>query len=334
MKSTKRHPTRLKTLGLSLLAIGICVVLISAFVGIMARKNERAAEANFPPIGQFVNVDGRQVHALVTGTGPDLILIHGASGNIRDWTFDFVDQLKDRYRVIVMDRPGLGYTDRADPALSGAWSTDAETPQQQARMLKAAADQLGVKNPIVLGYSFGGAVAMAWALEFPDHPSGMVILSGATEPWPGPLDLFYRVNGSLIGGLITTPLIAAFAREPRINASINSIFEPAEPPKGYKEYIGGALVTRRASMRANTRQVLGLRPHLVEMSKQYPGITLPTEILHGDADTIVPASIHARVLDTQLPNSRLTILNGVGHMPHHTNPADVISAIDRLRQTP
>ena len=300
----------------------------------MARKNERAAEANFPHIGQFINVDGRQVHALVTGMGPDLVLIHGASGNIRDWTFHFVDQLKDRYRVIVMDRPGLGYTDRTDPALSGAWSTEAETPQEQARMLKAAADQLGVQDPIVLGYSFGGAVAMAWALEFPDHPSGMVILSGATEPWPGPLDLFYRVNGSLFGGLVTTPLIAAFANEERINASINSIFEPAEPPKGYNDYIGGALVTRRSSMRANARQVLGLRPHLVEMAKQYPSITVPVEILHGNADTIVPAIIHARVLETQLPNSRLTILNGVGHMAHHTNPADVIAGIDRLRPTP
>ena len=321
-------------MGLSLLVIGICALLISTLVVIMARKNERAAEANFPPIGQFVNVDGRQVHALVTGTGPDLILIHGASGNIRDWTFNFVDQLKDNYRVIVMDRPGLGYTERADTALSGAWSTDAETLQQQARMLKAAADQLDVKNPILLGYSFGGAVAIAWALEFPDHPSGMVILSGATEPWPGQLDRFYRVNGSLIGGLVITPLIAAFASEARINASINSIFEPVEPPEGYSEYIGGSLVTRRASMRANARQVLGLRPHLVEISKQYPGITLPTEILHGDADTIVPASIHAHVLDTKLPSSRLTILSGVGHMPHHTNPADVIAAIDRLRPTP
>ena len=65
---------------------------------------------DYPPEGQILDVGGVPVHAVVRGTGPDVVLIHGASGNTRDFTFDLVDRLADTYRVIVMDRPGLGYT--------------------------------------------------------------------------------------------------------------------------------------------------------------------------------------------------------------------------------
>ncbi len=84
-----------------------------------------------------------------------MILIHGASGNTRDFTFDLAKRLDDRYRVIAFDRPGLGWSDSAGDA--------GVSPLVQADILRAAADQLGVRNPIVVGHSYGGAVAMAWA---------------------------------------------------------------------------------------------------------------------------------------------------------------------------
>ncbi|OYW51676.1 MAG: hypothetical protein B7Z31_13665, partial [Rhodobacterales bacterium 12-65-15] len=77
---------------------------------------EAAVEAAFPPTGQFVTVDGLRLHYEMSGTGPDLVLIHGASGNLRDFTFALRDRLTDRYRVTVIDRPGLGYSDPAPDA--------------------------------------------------------------------------------------------------------------------------------------------------------------------------------------------------------------------------
>ena len=56
---------------------------------------------------------------------------------------------------------------------------------------------------------------------------------------------------------------------------------------------------------------------------------MPVEIIHGDADTIVPLSVHSITLPQQIPNANLQILKGVGHMPHHTNMDDVIAAIKR-----
>ena len=119
------------------------------------------------------------------GDAPDLVLIHGASGNTRDMTFSLAPRLAEDYRVIVLDRPGLGYTDRING--TGATIT------QQAELLQKAAAQLGADRPIVLGHSYGGAVALAWAVTRPDHISALVNVSGARQAVGGwDLDLLPR----------------------------------------------------------------------------------------------------------------------------------------------
>ena len=308
---------------LVLLLLAGCTALVES----RAENREAAAERRWPPLGRFVDVDGRRVHAVVTGRGPDLVLIHGASGNVRDFTFDFVDRVKDRYRVIVFDRPGLGYTDRSSDRYGGAFNDTAESPAEQAAMLARAAAKLGVKNPIVLGHSYGGAVAMAWGLDQP--AAALVVVAGATMPWPGKLGASYTVLGSGLGGAVVPPFVTAFASEERVNEAVEGIFEPNPVPAGYAEYVGPGLTLRRASLRANARQVNTLRPHVVEMSKRYPDLDLPVELVHGDADTTVPLDVHSRPLEVLLPNAQLTVLPGVGHMPHHVQPEAVIAAIDR-----
>ncbi len=309
---------------LSFVLLAGCTALVDQRAG----SREAKAEREWPPLGQFVDVGGgRQVHAYVAGSGPDLVLIHGASGNLRDFTFDFVDRVKGRYRVIAFDRPGLGYTDRASGDFGGAFNAASESPAEQADMLWTAAQKLGVTRPIVLGHSYGGSVAMAWGL---DHPAAaLVIVSGATMPWPGDLGLSYTVIGSSVGGAVVPPLVTAFASEARITETVSGIFAPNAVPDGYLDYVGPGLSLRRAALRANGRQVDSLRPHVVEMSKRYADIPLPVELVHGEADTTVPLDVHSRPLDRLLPNSRLTVLPGVGHMPHHVQPGAVVAAIDR-----
>ncbi|WP_226782302.1 alpha/beta fold hydrolase [Oceaniglobus trochenteri] len=297
------------------------------FVDDRADRREALAEEQYPPEGRFVTVEGRRVHYVEAGQGPDLILIHGASGSTRDFSFRFIDRVKDRYHVIAFDRPGLGYTDRISEAFSGATNTAAESPRQQAAFLKAAADKLGVQRPIVLGHSYGGAVALAWGL---DHdPAALVVVSAASNPWPGGLGALYNIASSAFGGAAIVPLITAFAPTGQVKSTIESIFEPQEPPPGYAEYVGPGLTLRRASFRANARQVNSLRPHVVEMSKHYGDLTMPVEILHGTADDIVPLDIHSEPLSRQVPGATLTRLEGIGHMPHHVVPDAVTDAIDR-----
>lgn len=296
-----------------------------------ASLGETRAQAEHPPEGRFVTVNGARVHVVVAGQGPDLVLIHGASGNTRDFTFSFADQVKDRYRVLVFDRPGLGYTDHADPRFAGSYSSAAESPAVQARMLQAAAAQLGATKPIVLGQSYGGAVALAWALERPETLSALVIVSGATEPWPGSSSLgpLYDIAASKIGGAAAVPLLTAFPPRQLIRSSLATIFAPQPVPEGYAEHIGIGLALRRDAVRSNARQVNSLRPHLVEMSQHYGEIDVPTEIVHGLEDEIVPHDIHAERLVGRIPHATLTQLPGVGHMPHHVAPQKVVDAIDR-----
>ncbi|MGR3272342.1 alpha/beta fold hydrolase [Thalassococcus profundi] len=314
----------------TLIALAAAAAFLAGCTALVDRRadtKEAAARAEYPPLGQFVEVDGRRVHALVTGSGPDLVLIHGASGNMRDFTFRFVDRVKDRYRVIVFDRPGLGYTDHAADRYAGAFARQGESPAEQAAMLNAAAEKLGVRNPIVLGHSYGGSVAMAWGL---DHPAAaLVIVSGATMPWPGSLGTSYKVLGTSLGGAVVPPFVTAFAGEDTIADAVAGIFAPQSAPDGYIDYVGTGLTLRRASLRANARQVNTLRPHVVEMSKRYPTLDLPVELVHGDTDDTVPLDIHSQPLSALLPDANLTVLPGIGHMPHHVAPEAVTAAIDR-----
>ena len=307
-------------------------VILIALVGVatiqlLAGIREQRAETLYPAEGERITVEGARIHVRVMGEGPDLVLIHGASGNTRDFTFSLADALKDRYRVILVDRPGLGWSTRP-PGYGGPLNRAGESPQLQARLLHAAVAQVGVSRPLVLGHSFGGAVAMAWALEFPDT-AGLVMVAAVSHPWPGELNWQYPVNASPLGGALFVPLVTALAPRSYVESVVASIFHPQAMPEGYLSHVGTALTLRRKALRANARQVNGLRPHVVDMAPRYPSLTLPIEIVHGDADEIVPLSVHSEPLAERVESANLTVLEGEGHMPHHTAEAQVIAAIDR-----
>jgi pimeloyl-ACP methyl ester carboxylesterase len=288
---------------------------------------EREIEARYPREGDLIDVDGVRVHAVVRGTGRDLVMIHGASGNSRDFTFSMMDRLADRFRVIAMDRPGLGYTGRTDPAYDDPFSTRAETPTEQARLLRAAALRLGAPNPLVLGQSFGGTVALAWALE--GGVAALVLVSALAMEWPGGIGPLYPLLGSAPGGALLVPAITANLSEAEVNRIIHRTFRPQSAPEGYDAHIGGLLTLRRASLRANFRQLNNLKPQVRAMARRYSTLALPIEWVHGTADETVPARIHAEPFARLVPQTRLTLVDGIGHAPHHSAEDEVIAAIDR-----
>lgn len=303
----------------------------AAVTEVRATLRERAAIAAYPPEGVITEVAGRRVHSVTRGQGPDLILIHGASGSTRDMTFGLLPRLVERYRVTAFDRPGLGFTDRTRPELDSLLSREGESPREQADLLRAAAEQLGITRPIVLGHSLGGAVALAWALGDPAGTAAVVDVAGVALPWPGSLDLLYRINGSTFGGAALPPLITAFASQGAIDAALNAIFEPDPVPDGYAKHFGPEITLRRRSIRANARQVNSLRPAIVEQSTQYGTLPMPMEIVHGEADIIVPPTIHSIPLSRIVPGANLVLLPNIGHMPHHACPEEVVAAVDRAR---
>ncbi|OUD10795.1 hypothetical protein BVC71_04750 [Marivivens niveibacter] len=299
----------------------LAVVAVITYVKMRVRV--AGWEREYPPYGHFVMVDGHPVHTVVRGQGPDLVLIHGASGNTRDMEIA-LGELADRYRLIIFDRPGLGYTPRIGTG------TDAGTPREQAALLQAAAAQLGADRPIVLGHSYGGAVGAAWAVYHPENIAGFVDVSGATHPWGGSVSGLYQALSTKIGARLIPYLGAAWVPRSYVQTSVEDIFEPGAPPEGYADNVAGILVARPWSLLANALQVSHLDDALKQQHVGYPDITIPVEVLHGDADTTVYLPIHAEAMAEQVPNANLTVLTGAGHMPHHTHKAQIIAAIDRI----
>jgi pimeloyl-ACP methyl ester carboxylesterase len=305
----------------------ILLLLVAVFWGVTlwkAARHEARALAAYPALGQVMSVDGKRLHLMQTGEGPDIVLIHGASGNMRDFTHDLVPRLAELYRVTVVDRPGLGHSDRLD--------RDGATIFEQADVLVRAVAELGVERPLVLGHSYGGAVALAWATRHPEATAGLILLAAASNPWDTPLSTYYRVLTSPVGQVVATPLLTAWVPDHVVTDTIASIFEPQPTPKGYADYIGAGLTLQRRALRENALQRAGILEEITQMVPDYAGIDMPVEVLHGDADTTVWLSIHSEPLARQIDGANLVVMEGVGHSPHHAEPETVVAAIDRAAE--
>ncbi|HYW73304.1 MAG TPA: alpha/beta hydrolase, partial [Pyrinomonadaceae bacterium] len=119
---------------------------------------------------RFIEIDGANLHFVMKGQGRPLVLIHGNPGSCQDWS-RLYSPISSRYRAIAFDRPGHGHSDRPNHRPI--------TVEVQAEMLHAALKQLGVERPIVVGHSWGGSLALVYALNFAENLSGLVLLAPA-----------------------------------------------------------------------------------------------------------------------------------------------------------
>lgn len=312
-------------LNLTLLWVIIALIGCAILLAVRIKARTAKAVAEHPPTGQVLDVNGTPVHVHIEGSGPDVILIHGAGGNWQDFTFSLISNLKREFRLIAIDRPGHGHTGRISTRAG-----DVESLNEQADLIHAAAQLVGAKAPLVLGQSYGGAVALAYGLRHPQDTAGLCIVSGVSNPWEGDLDIWYRLTDTWVGHHVLIPVTSAFANDQKANEALESIFTPDPVPVGYLQHMGYGLAIRPSQLKTNAMMVNSLLPQIVEQSLHYSDLDLPVEIVHGTADTIVPYNVHAVPLSQQLPNARLTPLEGIGHMPHHADQPSTIAALRSL----
>ena len=143
----------------------------------------RLIERAHPPRGRFIEIDGLRQHVVELGEhagaadAPPIVLLHGAGCNLEDMRLALGERLAARYRVILLDRPGLGWSERR--------GGEGSSPTYQAAMLNAVLDRLDVDRAIVVGHSWGGLLALTFALDYPQRVAGLVVIAPPTHPWLG-----------------------------------------------------------------------------------------------------------------------------------------------------
>jgi pimeloyl-ACP methyl ester carboxylesterase len=308
-----------------ILNLVIALVLLAALLAAVTAVGTVAIERAYPPAGRFVEVTGGRLHVLELGPpdGTPVVLLHGASGNLQDMRLTLGELLAKRHRVILIDRPGHGWSDRpgGDEDASSA---------RQAALIREVLDRLGVTRAIVVGHSFAGSVVMAFALAYPDRVAGLVLLAPATHPWTTGIAWFYTLTATPVVGPLFARTVALPAAFPFLGTLARTVFTPQPMPQDYPRRTALALLLRPSEFVANAKDVAGLLDSVTRQSPRYGEIAAPTVIITGDRDTIVSPDIHSRALARTLPHAELIVLPGVGHAVQHV-AADLVAAeIDKL----
>ena len=310
------HPTALRSGALWLAVLGSlslsgCGTLYTYF-----------SKRQFPPVGEFINFDGQRIHYVARGSGIPVVFIHGSVGTVHDFlqspVFPLVAQ---NYQAITYDRSGFGYSSR-NPH-------ERMSPTDHAAVLARLIAALKIEKPIVVGHSWGGAVALAFALKYPHLARGMVLLgpvaygSGSWDSiryWPMRLPIL----GAVFRETFFVPLAGLL-----VPHFLGAAFDPAPVPEAYLK-IFTSFALRPGHYLSEARDMPGLGYALAEMSKEYERIRIPVALVCGEQDQSTPCSVHARPLHRAIPNSRLVIAAAAGHETHFSHADLVRDEIARL----
>jgi len=314
--TSRRNPSR----SLAIAAGAIALLGISAYV---VRRNTERVEADNPPQGRFIEVQGVRLHFTEHGdaSSPPLVLLHGNGAMATEMELSgLVERAARRYRVLVFDRPGYGYSERPEGRLY--------TPENQAALLLDALQQLGVERPIVLGHSWGAMVATAMGVARPEALRALVLVSGYYTP-SARLDVFWESVPAIpvLGTLLRNTVSPLFGRL-LWPLMVRRIFWPAPTAPAFKERYPVWMSLRPKQLQASAAEAAMMIPESVRLMRRVAEIQLPVVIVAGESDVLLLTAWQSRRLHDRMPASRLHVVPHAGHMVHHTDPDAVLDAID------
>jgi pimeloyl-ACP methyl ester carboxylesterase len=272
-------------------------------------SSEGAQEALLAADGilrRSVEIEGRRVSYLTTtrrGAGPTVLLIHGSGMSARCWINQFRG-LASACRVLAVDLPGHGRSD-AQPGSGVERYADA-----MGRLLAA----LGIGPVLLVGHSLGGAIAIALAHRRPEMVRGLVLLSSCAR--------LLRTDGAWEGLLVWLP--GAFRRLLFFSWAQRILFSPGAPARAIGLGMGELCSCRPETIRQDLRAALAM-----DVTSPARLLGVPTRILCGSRDRVTPPAL-SEELRALIPRSRLTVVDGAGHMLPLEAPEQVNQAVLEL----
>lgn len=287
------------------------VVLVAALVGWSAYVT-RGIERLLPPDGQHVEAGGVDFHYRELGPhdAPPILMIHGILSNARVFTYALAPAMARDRRVVVIDRPGWGYSRAGKPLDIAA----------QAEAVAALIDKIGLVRPQVVGHSMGGAVSLALALAHPGKVRSLALIAPLTQPVERPPEPFkgYVVPAFLRAAIAWTVAIPIAMRTGK--AKTAAVFHPDPVPDDFAIRGGGALAIRPAGFQSGSFELAAAKEAMEAQAPRYNRIRLPVAILYGREDSLLDPELHGTDTAAMIPGATIDLVDG-GHMLPVSHPA-------------
>ncbi len=307
---------RARALAAALGTLAVGTVAARQLAEVVIRRHEHLDPDTVERPGGIVYVRGTGLHYVERGDGPPLVLVHGFLGSTANFD-DVIERLAPYRRVVALDLPGFGYSDRPldiDLSLTA-----------MAELLSAALDRLGIERAAVLGHSMGGVIAMRLAAAHPERVERLILVAA-----PAPDEMHRLPLYPLLRPVLPVAVALTLANLSRLRRSLRNLtYDPAFiTDERWQVY------TRPSRLRGSAHALIKL---LGDVHRDVPldpaGIHTRTLLLWGEADTAVPLRVAHR-LHALLPDARLEVVPQAGHLVLEEQPDVSATAILRFLGVP
>lgn len=265
------------------------------------------------PAQRLIDAGGIRTYYVQSGSvGPEILLLHGFGSSAYTWRKN-LEPIGKFARVTAIDIKGFGLTEKPK---DGQYNEAA-----YARHVLAAMDKLGLRRPVIIGNSMGGAVAMRVALEHPERCSGLILVDAA-RPYTKLDFAAAGVDTTKFNGrpsLLATALVRTMISRERIRQMLVSVYEGHEPVTD--QMIDAYYVPTTIEGAPEALLSMVNPPPDKTEPKPLKNLKMPVTILWGKADPVIPVRA-GEALARDIPNSELVIWQEAGHLPHEDRPED------------
>jgi pimeloyl-ACP methyl ester carboxylesterase len=257
---------------------------------------------------RMVSVAGLRLRCQEAGEGPAVVLVHGIAASLEYWRFT-VGALAARHRVVAIDLPGCGFSERG-PIIP--------TLPETADLMVGLLDALGIERASFVGNSLGGLVSLETALRHPARVARLILSNSAGLGRE--VSLLWRVVAIPPVGRL---LIEANRRAARRGWQ-NAFYHPQSEPEivaRCREWVARPDLadTLLGAVRAGIG-LRGQRPAILRVDR-LAELKAPTLVVWGRRDRIIPVA-HGIRAHRLIPNARLAILDTCGHCPQLEAPLE------------